>query len=101
MSHICNFITLSLIFTLNVKNSNPTVALYESSKIFLTALIVKHDLPTPLSPITINLKLKSKLVCSSGNISYLKSNPFSLSDLVVSEDFAVVVESFVSEIIIL
>ncbi len=54
-----------------MKNSNPTVALYESSKVFFTALFVKHDFPTLQSPITINLKLKSKLVWSSGNISNL------------------------------
>jgi hypothetical protein len=44
---------------LNEKNSKPTVALYASSKMFFVALMVKQDFPTPESPITMILKLKS------------------------------------------
>ena len=44
---------------LKEKNSKPIVVLYAVSKVFLVALLVRQDFPTPLSPMTISLKDKS------------------------------------------
>ena len=59
MSHICNLTILSPILTLKLKNSKPTVAIYEFSNKFFVAFIDKQLFPTPGFPITIILNEKS------------------------------------------